>query len=157
MFITKMSLPRRTFLRGVGATVALPLLEAMVPAFTATAKTAANAPMRFGAVYIPHGAIMDQYTPKVVGRGFGFTPILKPLEPFKDSLIVVSNLDLSKEESLRDRIVPRAIVSRGGVRYGIVGAITELVSRQVRLHEPAEPLELAPVIDRLIGGVLASR
>jgi hypothetical protein len=93
MFITKMSLPRRTFLRGVGATVALPLLEAMVPAFTATAKTAANAPMRFGAVYIPHGAIMDQYTPREVGRGFGFTPILKPLEPFKDSLIVVSNLD----------------------------------------------------------------
>ena len=93
MFITKMSLPRRTFLRGVGATVALPLLEAMVPAFTATAKTAATPPMRFGAVYIPHGAIMDQYTPKVVGRGFGFTPILKPLEPFKDSLIVVSNLD----------------------------------------------------------------
>ena len=68
MFITKMSLPRRTFLRGMGATVALPLLEAMVPALTATAKTAANPPRRFGAVYIPHGAIMDQWTPAARGR-----------------------------------------------------------------------------------------
>ena len=69
MFITKKALPRRTFLRGVGAAVGLPLLEAMVPALTATAKTAASPKMRFGAVYIPHGAIMDQYTPKSLGRG----------------------------------------------------------------------------------------
>jgi len=93
MFITKKALPRRTFLRGVGAAVGLPLLEAMVPALTATAKTAAAPKMRFGGVYIPHGAIMDQYTPKVTGRGFEFTPILKPLEPFRDSLMVISNLD----------------------------------------------------------------
>src|SRR4029077_2078571 len=93
MFISKHSLPRRTFLRGMGATVALPLLEAMVPAMTATAKTAANPHMRFGGVYIPHGAIMDQSRPAAEGAGFEFTPILKPLEPFKDSLIVVSNLD----------------------------------------------------------------
>ncbi len=93
MFITKKALPRRTFLRGVGAAVGLPLLEAMVPALTATAKTAAAPKMRFGGVYIPHGAIMDQYTPKATGSGFEFTPILKPLEPFRDSLMVVSNLD----------------------------------------------------------------
>ena len=62
MVITKMSLPRRTFLRGMGATVALPLLEAMVPALTATAKTAAAPRLRFGAVYIPHGAIMNVAT-----------------------------------------------------------------------------------------------
>jgi hypothetical protein len=93
MFITKKSLPRRTFLRGVGAAVGLPLLEAMVPALTATAKTAATPKMRFGGVYIPHGAIMDQYTPKTSGRGFEFMPILKSLEPFRDSLMIVSNLD----------------------------------------------------------------
>jgi len=93
MFISKLSLPRRTFLRGVGAIVGLPLLEAMVPALTATVKTAASPVKRFGAVYIPHGAIMDQYRPATTGAGFEFTPILKPLEPFKDSLIVVSNLD----------------------------------------------------------------
>ena len=63
MFITKMSLGRRTFLHGMGATVALPLLEAMVPAFTATAKTAANPQLRFGGVYVPHGVILDQWIP----------------------------------------------------------------------------------------------
>ena len=57
MFIAKLSLPRRTFLRGMGASVALPFLEAMVPALTATAKTAATPPLRFGAVFIPNGAI----------------------------------------------------------------------------------------------------
>jgi hypothetical protein len=93
MFISKQALPRRTFLRGMGATIALPLLESMVPAMTATAKTAASPQMRFGGVYIPHGAIMDQYRPATEGAAFEFTPILKPLEPFKDSLIVVSNLD----------------------------------------------------------------
>src|SRR6059036_3924843 len=92
MFISKMSLPRRTFLRGMGASVALPLLEAMVPAFTATAKTAANGRLRFGAVYIPHGAIMDRYTPRGEGVGFEFTPILKPLESIKEYVTVVSNL-----------------------------------------------------------------
>jgi Protein of unknown function (DUF1552) len=93
MFISKMSLPRRTFLRGMGVTVALPLLEAMVPAFTATAKTAATPPLRFGAIYIPHGAIMDRYRPAATGRGFEFSPILKPLEPLRDRVVVVSNLD----------------------------------------------------------------
>ena len=63
MFVSKMSLPRRTFLRGMGTAVALPLLDAMVPSFTLLAKTAANPQKRFGAVYIPHGAIMDLYTP----------------------------------------------------------------------------------------------
>ena len=93
MFITKLSLPRRTFLRGMGATVALPLLEAMVPALTAPAKTAGDPPPRFGAVYMPNGAIMDQWIPETAGAGFEFTPILKPLEPFRESLVVVSNLD----------------------------------------------------------------
>ena len=92
MFITKMSLPRRSFLQGIGATVALPLLESMIPAVTALAKTPAVPPHRLGCVYVPHGAIMDKWTPAQVGRNFEFTPILRPLEPFRDSLVVVSNL-----------------------------------------------------------------
>src|SRR5580704_1229059 len=92
MFISKLSLPRRTFLRGIGATVALPFLEAMVPAMTATAKTAANPPRRWGAVFFPNGAIMEQWSPAAVGGGFEFSPSLKPLEGFRDSLVVVSNL-----------------------------------------------------------------
>ncbi len=92
MFLTKKSLSRRTMLRGVGAAVSLPLLDAMLPAFVPLAKADAKPKMRFGAVYFPNGAIMQQLTPKTAGAGFEFTPILKPLEPFRDSLIVVTNL-----------------------------------------------------------------
>jgi hypothetical protein len=92
MFITKKSLPRRTFLRGVGATLALPLLDSMIPARTLLAQTAAKPLPRLGFVYIPHGAIMDKWTPATVGAGFEFTPILKPLEPFRDYINVVSGL-----------------------------------------------------------------
>src|SRR6202167_133619 len=92
MFLTKKSLSRRTLLRGVGTAVSLPLLDAMLPAFVPLAKADAKPKMRFGAVYFPNGAIMQQLTPKTAGAGFEFTPILKPLEPFRDSLIVVTNL-----------------------------------------------------------------
>jgi hypothetical protein len=92
MFITRKSLPRRTFLRSAGATLALPLLESMIPAATALAQTAASPQRRLGFVYIPHGVIMDDWTPKGTAAGFELPPILKPLEPFRDSLVVVSNL-----------------------------------------------------------------
>jgi hypothetical protein len=92
MFLSKKSLSRRTLLRGVGTAVSLPLLDAMLPAFVPLAKADAKPKMRFGAVYFPNGAIMQQLTPKTAGAGFEFTPILKPLEPFRDSLIVVTNL-----------------------------------------------------------------
>jgi hypothetical protein len=92
MFITKMSLPRRTFLRGMGVTLALPLLESMVPALTATAKTAANPQRRFGVVFVPLGERPGYWTPKTVGENFEFNTILKPLEAFRDHLTVVSEL-----------------------------------------------------------------
>ena len=91
-FISRRALDRRTFLRGAGATLALPLLDAMVPAATAMQRTAAMPPRRLGFVYIPHGVIMNQWTPAATGAGFEFTPILKPLEPYRDQLVVVSNL-----------------------------------------------------------------
>src|SRR5262245_62743605 len=92
MFITKMSLPRRTFLRGVGATVALPLLDAMIPAGTALAQTPAHPTPRAGFIYIPHGADMASWTPAAAGTNFELSPTLKTLEPFKDSMVVISNL-----------------------------------------------------------------
>jgi hypothetical protein len=98
MFVTRQSLPRRTFLRGVGAALALPLLDAMVPAFTAVARTAAAPQRRLGFVYIPHGVIMNQWTPQE-GAGLEFTTILKPLEPFRDSLVLVSNLQRAEVSS----------------------------------------------------------
>ena len=93
MFITKLSLPRRTFLRGVGVTLGLPLLESMVPAFTALARTAAAPQRRLGCIYVPHGAIPEHWTPATTGTDFEFSQILKPLEPFRHSMVVVSNLN----------------------------------------------------------------
>jgi len=93
MFISKKSLSRRTMLRGMGATLALPFLDAMVPAATALAKTAAQPAPRFGAVFVPMGERPSHWTPSTTGAGFEFSPILKPIERFRDSLVVVSNLD----------------------------------------------------------------
>ena len=81
MIITKKSLPRRMFLRGLGATVALPMLDAMAPAMAATVTSAAKPAVRLGFVYVPNGIIMDRWTPSKVGTGFEFTPTMKALEP----------------------------------------------------------------------------
>jgi hypothetical protein len=93
MFISKRSLPRRTVLKGIGATLSLPLLDAMVPALTAQARTAAAPTRRFGAVFVPMGERPSHWTPAATGAGFEFSPILKPLEPFRSAVTVVSNLD----------------------------------------------------------------
>ena len=77
-FVTKKHLSRRTVLRGMGVSLSLPLLESMVPAQTPLAKTAANANLRFCGIYIPHGAIMSQFTPAKEGTGFEFKQILSP-------------------------------------------------------------------------------
>jgi hypothetical protein len=100
MIITKMALPRRTFLRGMGTVVALPLLDAIVPALSAAAQTAAAPVRRLGFVYIPNGAIMDQWTPAAEGKAFDLSPILKPLEAHRDRLTVVSNLDSRPAEAI---------------------------------------------------------
>jgi len=88
MFITKKHMPRRSFLKGVGATVALPMLNAMVPAF---ASNTTRGP-RLGFVYVPHGAVMNHWKPDSTGRGFEFKGILKPLESYRERLSIVSNL-----------------------------------------------------------------
>jgi hypothetical protein len=92
MFITKKHLSRRTFLQGVGATVALPMLESMVGAQTPLRQSAAAPRKRFVAFYVPHGATMDKWTPATEGTGFAFTEILKPLEPFREHINVISGL-----------------------------------------------------------------
>jgi hypothetical protein len=92
MFISKKHLGRRHLLRGAGVALALPLLDAMVPALTAQAQSAANIQPRLGFIYVPHGAIMSQYTPDTTGRAFEFKPILKALEPYRDRLNIISGL-----------------------------------------------------------------
>ena len=92
MLIFKRAIPRRTMLRGLGATLALPLLDAMVPSLTALQKTAARPITRFGVMYVPNGMVMQQWTPAAEGSSFELTPTLTPLAPFRNDLIVMSNL-----------------------------------------------------------------
>jgi len=92
MFIFKKHLSRRTFLRGAGVAVGLPFLDAMVPAWTALAQTAASPKARMGFMYLPHGAIMEAWTPTAEGAGFELSPILKPLAAYQKQLTVVSQL-----------------------------------------------------------------
>lgn len=92
MMVFKKAIPRRTFLRGIGATVALPLLDGMVPAMAATRQTAANPVSRLSIVYAANGMIMNKWTPATEGTGFELTPILEPLAPFRDRMLVLSGL-----------------------------------------------------------------
>jgi hypothetical protein len=102
MIITRKAISRRTVLRGMGTVVALPLLDAMVPALTAQVKTPANAVRRLGVVYHPNGVIYENWLPKEVGRDFTLSRTLAPLEPFRDQLIVVTGLSSQQAEALGD-------------------------------------------------------
>jgi hypothetical protein len=102
MIITKKSLPRRTFLRGLGTTLALPMLDAMMPAMAATGVNAAKPAVRLGFVYVPNGIIQKSWLPAKTGAGFDFAPTMKPLEPFRDKLLVLSNLMQNGGRALGD-------------------------------------------------------
>src|SRR5580700_558020 len=147
MFVSMKALNRRTVLRGLGAAVALPFMDAMAPALRAAPAT----PLRFGISYFPNGLIMQQFTPKTVGAGFEFTPILKPLEPFKDSLTVVTGLTRSHAGSQ----VGDHAVSAAGFLTGVWPKRTEgedvlanttidqIVAKQIGQDTPLPSIELA--------------
>src|SRR5262245_55021840 len=98
MIITKKHISRRTFLSGaLGATVALPMLEAMVPALTAQSKTP---PLRFGTVYLPCGIYPDTWHPEAAGSDFAFKPVMQPLEPYRSHLVTISNMTAPWGESV---------------------------------------------------------
>jgi hypothetical protein len=150
MFVFRKALPRRTFLRGLGTTIALPLLESMVPAFTALAQTAARPPLRFGAVYVPNGSTMKHWMPAVSGPGLEFTPILKPLEPFREYLNVYGNLSRAGGKSVTDHAVSSAGWLSGAVakqteaedvRVGVT--LDQVLARQIGQETQFPSLELA--------------
>jgi uncharacterized protein DUF1552 len=93
MMISKKAIPRRTVLRGMGALIALPLLDSMVPALSAMAKTAAKPVNRFGVMYVPNGMIMKNYLPLVEGAAYELTPTLAPLAKFREQILVLSGLE----------------------------------------------------------------
>jgi hypothetical protein len=148
MFVSKRALNRRTFLRGAGAALALPLLDAMVPAATAMQRTAAVPLRRLGFVYIPHGVIMNQWTPAAAGASFEFTPILKPLEPYRHDLVVVSNL--TRAEAASNHAVSASCWLTGvtpkrtdgpDFRNGV--SIDQVIARQIGQDTTFPSLELA--------------
>src|SRR5262245_63268753 len=94
MMLSKRALPRRTLLRGVGASLALPLLDAMVPSMTALAKTPAAPVRRLGYVYMPMGCGQSRWTPPVNNKLDELSPILSPLSTVKDHVSVLSNMEV---------------------------------------------------------------
>jgi len=150
MFITRQSLPRRAFLQGMGASLALPLLDAMVPAMTAQSRTAAAPVRRFGAVYVPHGKIITQWTPAAEGSGFEFTPILKPLERFRDHLCVVTGLDGPKDPAAGGHATAPAMWLTGispkkteGVDVRNETTIDQMIAKAIGQETPFPSLEVA--------------
>src|SRR6201986_990486 len=110
MFLSKKHIGRRAVLKGVGATIGLPLVEAMIPAATAFAATpAGKTPKRFAFIGFPHGAIMDRWSPKETGAGYTMSDILKPLEPFRKHMTIVSGLRNKPAETPE----PHAYIEQG--------------------------------------------
>ena len=146
MFITKTKLSRRAVLQGVGAALGLPLLEAMVPALTPVVRTAANPVKRFGAIFVPLGERPGYWTPKTVGSNFEFSPILKPLEPFRNSITVVSELcdpldgHATTVAAWLSGTIPFRTIAEN-VRGGIT--IDQTIANKIGQDTPLPSLELA--------------
>src|SRR3954451_21527212 len=102
MFISKKHLPRRTFLRGAGVTLALPLLESMIPAVTPLRLTAAAPVRRFVGIWHPHGAAPGYWSPVQEAKTFAFSSIPKPLEPFRNRTVLISGLDMPETMATDD-------------------------------------------------------
>ena len=150
MVITRRSLPRRTFLHGLSAAVALPFLESMAPAMTPVAQSSARSPLRFGGVYFPNGCVMDNWTPKTTDGSLEMTPVLKPLEPFRDQLTVVGNLTRAGGKNSTDHAVSSAGWLTGAlakqteaedIRVGI--SIDQVLAKHIGQETPFPSLEFA--------------
>jgi hypothetical protein len=156
MIVTKKAIPRRTMLRGMGAAIALPLLEGMLPAFTAIAKTAARPIKRFGVVYLPNGVIINKWTPAAEGVGFEFSPILKPLEPFRNRLLVLSGLtqnangETSKSGAVHGRCATKYLTGaiprpfgQEGVEFHADVSLDQMIAKELGKETQLSSLELS--------------
>jgi len=150
-FVTRRPLPRRAFLRGAGAALALPLLDAMTPALTAMAQTPAGVssrPRRLGFVYVPNGVIVEQFVPATEGADFEISAILKPLESVKNQIVVISNL--VRAEASNNHAVSSGCWLTGvrpkrtdGPDFRIGTSIDQLVARQIGQDTQFPSIEVA--------------
>jgi hypothetical protein len=158
MIITKMALPRRTFLRGMGAALALPLLDGMVPAFTAIAKSAAKPVPRLGYIYIPHGAPIESWMPPAEGALIQMSRSLLPLEPFKDRVVVLTNLELQEAQGPGSHALSNSTflsAKRGkmtdGTDYELATTVDQIAAQAIGQETRLPSLELALDLNYLIG------
>jgi len=158
MHITKMALPRRTFLRGLGAAVALPLLDAMVPALSPIATTAAGPIRRLGYVYIPMGSNAEQWTPKQVGRITELSPSLAALTPYLDDLTVFTNLEIKNANTTGNHASSNcAFLSCArakrteGTDYQLGITVDQLAARAIGGDTPIQSLELGTDLIAQVG------
>jgi hypothetical protein len=153
MFISKKHVARRTALKGIGATIGLPLLESMIPAATAWAQTpAGKTPKRFAFVGFPHGAIMDRWSPKETGADFTVSPILKPLEPFRKQMTIVSGLRNKPAETPE----PHAYIEQGWLtcvkpsEFGKAGPDSGVSADQIAVRHVGQDTRL-PSLELSVG------
>ena len=156
MIITKMSMSRRTVLRGTGAILALPLLDAMVPALSAMANTAANPVRRFGAVYVPNGMAMRYWTPATEGTTFDLSPIMRTLAPFQNQIIVLSGLNgprggdhASGSTAFLTGIPNERNGSAQPTRLKVGVSMDQVLAKEFGQHAPLSSLELG--LDEVTG------
>jgi len=147
MFITKKHLARRTFLRNAATTISLPLLDAMIPAYTALAQTAAVAPPRLGFFYFPHGAVMSNWTPDKIGSDFELKRLLAPLAKYKEHMTIVSNLENKRAYGPVHAITPGTWLTGASPRvshepYGGT-TIDQLAARIIGQDTPMPSIEVA--------------
>ncbi|HYP12521.1 MAG TPA: DUF1552 domain-containing protein [Bryobacteraceae bacterium] len=150
MIITKKALRRRTFLRGIGTSLALPLLDAMVPSMTALAATPANPVRRLGFVYIPMGAHIEHWTPKATGRITELSPTLSSLTPLIDQVTVLSNLELKNAYSPGNHATANcSFLSAAkakmteGADFELATTVDQIAAKHIGRETPLPSLELA--------------
>jgi len=153
MFITKKHISRRAVLQGVGTAIGLPLLEAMIPAGTAFAQTAAGKkPTRFAFIGFPHGAIMDRWSPAETGTNFTISEVLKPLEPFKKHLTIVSGLRNKPAETPE----PHGYIEQGWLTavkpfdFGVAGPDSGVSADQIAVRHIGQETRL-PSLEMAVG------
>jgi hypothetical protein len=150
MIITKKALPRRTFLRGVGSSLALPLLDAMVPSMTALAATPAAPMRRIGFVYIPMGANITEWTPKGEGKITELSPTLRSLQPFLDQITVISNLECKNAYSPGNHATANcSFLSAAkakmteGADFELATTVDQIAAKQIGGETPLPSIEMA--------------
>jgi hypothetical protein len=146
MVVMKKALPRRAILKGLGAGLALPLLDAMVPALTPTVKTAALPVRRFGVVFVPHGERPGFWDPRAAGTGWELSPILQPMAAFKPHMTVVSQLDnpLDGHATTVAGWLSGSVIKRTAgedVRAGVT--VDQVIAARIGGETPMRSLELA--------------